>query len=368
MMSMTAIRFRENRLFYLDQRHLPYRELWRECRSLSDGARAIRELRVRGAPLIGVFAGYCICVHLKALPQSKDAFYTKLKKALKFLGATRPTAVNLSWALSRIQAAAARFRQYPLSVVKKAIVREANLIHAEDIALCQMMAKQGVRLINAGEGILTHCNTGFLATSGQGTALAVIYKAHALGKKISVYADETRPLLQGARLTAWELSKKKIPATLICDNAAASLMRQGKIDKVLVGADRIAANGDVANKIGTYGLAVLARQHHIPFYVVAPESTFDLSIASGKAIPIEKRPEDEVLTVLKKVRLAPRGVRAFNEAFDITPAQFITAIVSDKGIIYPPFKKNIKRMIKEIGIGVEGLGRGKSPQPLTPNP
>jgi len=225
------------------------------------------------------------------------------------------------------------------------ILKAARAIHYEDILLCSRIGEYGAKLINDGDNILTHCNAGFLATGGVGTALSVIYKAKDMGKKIHVYADETRPLLQGARLTAWELTKNRIPVTLICDNMAAFLMAQGKIDKIVTGADRIAANGDTANKIGTYSVAVNAKHHGIPFYIAAPFSTFDLSIPTGKEIPIEERDKDEVRTVLGKVVTAPRKVDVYNPAFDVTPGELIAGIITDKGVIYPPFKQNIKKII-----------------------
>jgi len=218
-------------------------------------------------------------------------------------------------------------------------------INQEDVTLCENMAKHGVKLIKKGDRILTHCNAGFLATSGDGTALAVIYKAHELYKDIKVYVDETRPLLQGSRLTAWELTERRVSTTVICDNMAAILISEGKIDKIFVGADRIAANGDAANKIGTYGIAILAKHHRIPFYIVAPFSTFDLKLDSGKSIPIEKRNKDEVRKLLNKKKVAPRKVKVYNPAFDVTPNKLITAIVSDKGVIKPDFKQNIKKVL-----------------------
>ena len=236
-------------------------------------------------------------------------------------------------------------REESVSAIKKALLCEAQKIHRQDVEFCSRMAAFGAKLVRSGDSILTHCNAGSLATSGEGTALSVIYKAHKLYGNIKVYADETRPLLQGARLTAWELSKRKIDCTLICDNMAAYLMQKGKIDKIFVGADRIAANGDTANKIGTYSVAVIAAYHKVPFYVVAPFSTFDLSLLTGSQIPIEERAGYEVKTVLGKINVAPKNVKVFNPAFDVTPSKLIAAIVSDKGIIYPPYAKNIKKIL-----------------------
>jgi methylthioribose-1-phosphate isomerase len=343
--NMQALKFKNNRLFYIDQTKLPLKEVWRQCKSLKQGYTAIKELQVRGAPLIGVFAAYCICVSLKSFSSKKDVFLRQVLAALCYLGNARPTAVNLSWALDRLERAALGNKEKGLVQLKQAIIKEAKSIHSEDISLCKSMAYHGVKLIKKGDGVLTHCNTGFLATSGEGTALAVISKAHRVSEDIMVYVDETRPLLQGARLTAWELMKSKVPCTLISDNMAAYLMYKKKIDKVFVGADRIAANGDTANKIGTYNVAVLAKYHKIPFYVVAPFSTFDLSLRSGRQIPIEQRNADEVRVILGKLRIAPADMKVFNPAFDVTPHKLITAIVSDKGIIYPPYKANIKKKI-----------------------
>jgi len=343
---MTALKFKHNCLFYLDQTQLPLKEAWRQCRSLEDGFQAIKKLKVRGAPLIGVFAAYCICVHLQNLPQQKNKFLKKIKYSLKYLKSCRPTAVNLSWALSRLKKIIDINQKQGLAEIKKAILKEAKRIHNEDIQLCNKMADFGIQLISKGDRVLTHCNAGFLATSGEGTALAVIYKAKKVYGNISVYMDETRPLLQGARLTAWEMLKKKVPAVLICDNMAAHFMQKGCIDKIFVGADRIAANGDTANKIGTYSLAVLARYHKIPFYIVAPFSTFDLNLSTGKSIPIEQREPSEVKVIMNKLQIAHHKVKALNPAFDVTPHKLITAIVSDRGIIYPPFNKNIAKVIK----------------------
>ena len=342
---MQSIKFKNNQLSYIDQTKLPSREVWSKCRNLEEGYRAIKSLAVRGAPLIGVFAAYCIAVHLKNLPLEKKAFFKDFNKAINYLKSCRPTAVNLTWSLERLATKAYINKDKDLLQIKAAILAEAKKIHKEDILLCRRMADYGYKLIKRKDRILTHCNSGFLAASGEGTALAVIYKAAQVYKDIKVYVDETRPLLQGSRLSAWELTKKKIPAVLICDNMAAHLMQHKNIDKIFVGADRITANGDIANKIGTYNLAIIAKYHRIPFYVVAPFSSFDLSLKSGKHIPIEERNPDEVRKVLGKVYIASKTVSVRNPAFDITPNNLITAIISDKGIIYPPFIKNIKKIL-----------------------
>jgi methylthioribose-1-phosphate isomerase len=349
MSAQRSIYFRGGRLYYLDQRQLPLREIYRECENLNQGYRAIKGLGVRGAPLIGVFAAYCVYLAVKDFKSvKKDKFLKRFDKALDYLKSSRPTAVNLFWALERISRVVYAHSNLHINRLKRLILKEARSIHREDVGLCLKMARAGLKLIKSGDGILTHCNTGFLAASGNGTALAVIYEAHRAYRDIKVFADETRPLLQGARLTAWELVKRGIDVTLISDNMAASLMRQKKIDKIFVGADRIAANGDTANKIGTYGVAVLAGYHKIPFYVVAPSSTFDLSLSTGNDIPIEQRPSGEVKTVFNRVRIAPAKVKVYNPAFDVTPYRLISAIVTDGGIIFPPFRKNIKTTMGRI--------------------
>ncbi|MEI8348592.1 MAG: S-methyl-5-thioribose-1-phosphate isomerase [Candidatus Omnitrophota bacterium] len=343
---MFSIKFKNNRLFYLDQTKLPLKEVWKECRTAREGYFAITQLQVRGAPLIGVFAGYAMFIAAKSFSGQKNLFLKQFSATLAYLRSSRPTAVNLFWALERIEKVVWRCGHENVIYLRQAILKEAIAIHREDVRLCERMAGYGVSLIHKRDTILTHCNSGFLATSGEGTALAVIYEAHKRHKGIHVYADETRPLLQGARLTAWELTKRKVPCTLICDNMAASLMQRGLISKVFVGADRIAANGDAANKIGTYNVAVIAHYHHIPFYVVAPFSTFDLTLSAGSRIPIEQRAADELRRLFFKTPVAARNVRVYNPAFDVTPACLISAIVSDKGIIYPPYTQNISKTLR----------------------
>lgn len=342
---MKSIKFENNKLFFLDQTQLPLKEKWCQCKNLDDGFLAIKKLKVRGAPLIGVFAGYCLAVCLKKMSNKRQVFLKEVKRTINKLKRCRPTAVNLAWALERIETVIEKEKKSSVLNIKEAIIKEAKNIHKQDILLCKKMADFGVKLVKSDDAILTHCNTGFLATSGEGTALSVIFKANKIYKNIKVYADETRPLLQGSRLTAWELTKKKVNFSVICDNMAASLMQAKKIDKIFVGADRVALNGDAANKIGTYSLAVLARYHKIPFYIVAPFSTFDLNLTTGRDIPIEQRKDDEVRKVLNKLYIAPKKARCYNPAFDVTPNKLITAIVTDKGIIFPPYKKNIKKVI-----------------------
>jgi methylthioribose-1-phosphate isomerase len=342
---MRALKFINNKLSYIDQTKLPLKEVWRRCMSLEDGFSAIKRLEVRGAPLIGVFAAYCISIAVKDFSLDKLKFLNQFESAIEYLKSSRPTAVNLSWALQRIRKRVLENTDKNVLGLRRMILKEARSIHKEDVLLCQRMAESGSKLINKSDRILTHCNAGFLATAGEGTALAVITRGHKVRRDILVYVDETRPLLQGARLTAWELMKNKVPCKLICDNMAAYLMQKGGIDKIFVGADRIAANGDTANKIGTYNLAVLAKYHKIPFYIVAPFSTFDLSLANGSYIPIEQRDPDEVRVILGSLRIGPKDVEVFNPAFDVTPSKLIKAIVTDKGIIYPPFKVNIKKIL-----------------------
>ncbi len=323
----------------LDQTRLPHEEVYLDLKDAKDVWGAIRTLRVRGAPAIGVAAAYGLYLGVKDSPAlHRSDFLAQVHKVKLYLETSRPTAVNLFIALRRIEDKLKNTLFSFPEEGKKKVFLEAKKIEKEDKALCDRIAESGLSLIPAGAAVLTHCNAGALATAGAGTALAVIFKAKEKGKKISVFADETRPLLQGSRLTAWELQKRGIDFTLICDNMSGWMMRQKRVDLVLVGADRIAANGDAANKIGTYSLAVLARQHNIPFYVAAPATTFDFDIPNGGFIPIEERSGDEVVCFAGK-RVAPLGSRACNPAFDVTPACLITAFITDRGIIKPPYGK-----------------------------
>jgi methylthioribose-1-phosphate isomerase len=318
-----AIKCVDFELFLLDQTKLPHQEIWEKITTLPQMIAAIKELKVRGAPLIGVSAALFLAVMAK-----EGASFETLKKAAQELFQARPTAVNLMWAMDRMI-----LKSVPKTSAE--LIKEAEMIFHEDVRLCLAMTKHGADFIHDGDGILTHCNTGGLATAGIGTALGVIRKAHEQGKKIHVYVDETRPLLQGGRLTAFECEKLKIPYTLICDNMAAVLMAAGKIHKAFVGADRVAANGDFANKIGTYNVAVLCHYHGLPFYPVAPYSTIDPQCASGKLIPIEMREENEVRGAkgsFGEVVWAPKNARGFNPAFDVTPATLITSFIFDHGV------------------------------------
>ncbi len=327
----------------LDQTKLPTEETYIDCRDVPAVWDAIRRLVVRGAPAIGVAAGYGMVVASQSLPDG-DEFYSALEAAADYLETSRPTAVNLEWAARRVLARANKEKGRDFADVRSALLDEAKAIHAEDEAMCLAIGKYAAGIIKKHTGVLTHCNAGALATAGIGTATAGMYVALADGHDFTIYCDETRPLLQGSRLTAWELMKAGANAIVITDNTAAHVMREGRVGMVIVGADRIAANGDAANKIGTYGVAVLAKHHGIPFYVAAPYSTFDMSLPSGDGIPIEQRGSEEITEGFGR-RTAPGGVRTYSPAFDVTPAELITAIITDRGIIQPVNKENVKRVI-----------------------
>lgn len=330
----------------IDQRQLPTSFAVMDCRDYRQVAEAIRTLAVRGAPAIGVSAaaGIALAAHeFRDLPPAE--FWSRLEEAAEHLRSTRPTAVNLFWAIDRTMAFARGLGGHPPGQVSDALWTYAARLAHDDVETNRRMAAFGQELIRDGDGILTHCNTGALATVDYGTAFGVVRAAHEAGKKIHLWIDETRPVLQGARLTAWEAVQNGIPATLITDNMAAHFMKLGKIQIAFVGADRIAANGDTANKIGTYSVAVNCKEHGIPFYVVAPSSTFDLTIPDGTHIPIEERSHDEV-THVGGVRLAPAGIRVANPAFDVTPARYISGIVTEKGIVRAPFTENIRRTLQ----------------------
>lgn len=339
-----AIEFKAGSLKVVDQTKLPGLYTVIEITTLKQSFDAIRSLTVRGAPLIGVFAAYAVWVALKdEQEKSGAAFVKKAAEVIAYLKTSRPTAINLFWALDRMQAVIAVCATMPVAKLKKRILAEAKAIDAEDKELCARIGEHGAKLVKNGMRILTHCNAGYLATAGDGTALSVIYTA-AKTKKIKVYADETRPLLQGSRLTAWELDKRGVDVTLICDNTAGYLMQKGMIDMVVVGADRITANGGVANKIGTYSVAVLAKQHGVPFYVAAPSTTFDLTIKDIKDIPIEERNEDEV-RYAHGMLIAPKKIKALNYAFDTTPPELISGIITEHGVIKAPYATGIARLI-----------------------
>jgi methylthioribose-1-phosphate isomerase len=336
----------EGCLRMIDQTRLPVEFLEIDCHDAAAVWEAIKMLRVRGAPAIGIAAAYGVCVGLQTvLDADASAFFRRLQETVEYLASSRPTAVNLFWALKRMEAKADSLGGRPPREIAESLLAEARAIHEEDRRMCRAIGRHGAELLSDGQGVLTHCNAGGLATADYGTALAVIYSAAESGKTLRVFADETRPLLQGARLTAWELQRSGIDVTLICDSMAAQVMREGKVQAVVTGADRIAANGDAANKIGTYGLAVLARAHAIPFYIAAPSSTFDLSISSGAEIPIEQRDPREITHGFAR-QTAPDGIQVYNPAFDVTPADLLAAIICEKGVIRPVNREEINRVLR----------------------
>ena len=338
-MTVKTIEWKNDRVVMIDQRLLPHREVYRVCRDYQQVAGAIRDMVIRGAPAIGVAAA--MGVALGALKAPVKTFDREFERILATLAKTRPTAVNLFWALQRMRQIYSERRSQGIDVVKRALKEEAQKIYQQDIAANKQLGKFGASLLRNTKRIMTHCNAGALATAGYGTALGVLRALKDSGKEFEVFVNETRPFLQGARLTAWELCKEKIPATLITDSMAGYLMQRGKIDAVVVGCDRVAANGDVANKIGTYTIAVLARRHAIPFYVAGPTASIDVNCAAGKDIPIEQRDAKEVSHIFGKA-LAPSGIRILNPAFDVTSHDLITAIITEKGVIHPPYQQNIR--------------------------
>ena len=333
-------------LLLIDQTLLPLELKEIECKTVEQVWEAIRMLRVRGAPAIGIAAAYGVCVGVRpAIGDGEEAFYQKLTEVTDYLAQSRPTAVNLFWGLGRMKdrARSLKGKASPQEVFA-ALLAEAQTIEEEDRAMCRAIGRHGAALLSDGMGVLTHCNAGGLATADYGTALAVIFAAHEEGKRLHVYCDETRPLLQGARLTSWELQQWGIETTLICDSVAAHVMQQGRVQAVITGADRIAANGDAANKIGTYGVALSAQAHGIPFFVAAPSSTFDLSVPRGNQIPIEERDPREVTHGFGR-QTAPTGVNVYNPAFDVTPARLIQALICERGIIEPVNQERIAEVL-----------------------
>jgi methylthioribose-1-phosphate isomerase len=339
MMAVKTIEWKKDRVVMIDQRLLPRREVYRVCRDYRAVAEAIRGMVIRGAPAIGVAAA--MGVALGCLKAAEKSFDREFDRVMLCLSKTRPTAVNLFWALERMRKIYREHRGRGVETVKRMLEDEALKIYREDIAANRELGRFGARLLGDARRIMTHCNAGALATAGYGTALGVIRALKESGKDIEVLVNETRPLLQGARLTAWELKKEKIAATLVTDNMAGYLMQKGEVDAVLVGCDRVAANGDVANKIGTYGVAVLAQRHGIPFYVAGPTSSIDINCPSGNEIPIEQRDPKEVSHVLGRA-LAPQGVKTFNPAFDVTSQELVSAIITEKGVIHPPYAENLR--------------------------
>jgi methylthioribose-1-phosphate isomerase len=329
---------------FIDQTRLPTEETYVTCTTHEQVADVIRNMVVRGAPAIGVAAAMGIALGVNnSKAESTGDLQRDFDQVCDLISKTRPTAVNLFWAIRRMQEKFERIRIRPVPQIKQALIEEAQRMHAQDIAANQAMGRHGATLMPSAGGVLTHCNAGALATAGYGTALGVIRAAVEQGKKIHVYADETRPFLQGSRLTAWELMKDGIPTTVISDNMAGAMMKQGKIGAIIVGADRIAANGDVANKIGTYTVAILAKEHGIPFYVAAPISTVDFACPDGSKIPIEQRNRKEVTHIAGK-QMVPEGVEVENPAFDVTPAKYVAAIITEKGIAQAPYSESLGRL------------------------
>src|SRR6266571_7720011 len=345
-MSFRTIEWRDDAVIMIDQTRLPGEEIYNTYSDFQSVAEAIKGMIIRGAPAIGVAAAMGVALGARSIiADTHESFFRQLDNVCDVLGRTRPTAVNLFWGLERMKRVAEASRSKSLDGIREVLKQEAIRIEQEDLTICRNIGKWGATLVPEGAAVLTHCNAGGLATAGYGTALGVTRAAHEAGKKIQVFADETRPWLQGARLTAWELMKERIPVTLISDNMAGFFMSKGEIRCCVVGADRIAANGDTANKIGTYSVAVLARENNIPFYVAAPLSTFDLSLKSGADIPIEERHSREV-THLQGFPLAPDGVRVRNPAFDVTPARYITAIITEKGVVMGDYENKLRELVK----------------------
>ena len=345
-MDIRTIEWKNDAIKIIDQTLLPAELKYIYIRDIKTLWQAIKELKVRGAPALGAAAALGVYLGVKrSKANDASSFFKELDRVALYLGTSRPTAKNLFWGIERMRSAAVKNKYRHVQAIKMLLFKEARAIIEEDRVSCRAIGRFGAKLIRGNDTIMTVCNAGILATIDYGTALGVIYRAKEEGKRIKVFSCETRPLLQGARLTTWELSRKGVDVTANCDNMAATLMAQGKVDKVIAGADRIAANGDTANKIGTYSLAVLARYHKIPFYIAAPASTFDLSIKTGLDIPIEQRDPKEVSELFYKRPMIAHGVKIYNPAFDVTPHKLITAIITDKGIIRSPYKKNIKRII-----------------------
>ena len=346
-MGLKTIDWKNNRIVLIDQTQLPKRLAYCSIDTLKDLFLAIKELKVRGAPALGAAAALGVYLGTKnSKAKTFPSFVKELEKVIDYLSQSRPTARNLFFGLERMREEAVRNKDKPVPLIKKIMRKEAYRIMGEDMVSCRAIGRYGVKLIRSGDRILTVCNAGKLATIDYGTALGVLYRASEEDKRVQVYACETRPVLQGARLTAWELKIAGVNVTLICDNMAAALMGQGKIDKVIAGADRIAVNGDTANKIGTYALAVLARYHRIPFYIAAPVSTFDSRIKRGKEIPIEQRDSSELTAQFLSRPMVLPGVEVYNPAFDVTPHHLISAIITDRGIIKPPYEENIGKILK----------------------
>lgn len=342
--AIQSIEWCDDHVRILDQTYLPGREVYSDIRDVGRMWEAIKKLRIRGAPAIGIAAAYGFYLGIKDLSENSfQSFFIEVKRVAEYLESARPTAANLHWALDRLQTTIEAHKDKEISEIKKITLKTAKTIHAEDKRTCKKIGEKGVNLIDDGAQILTHCNTGSLATGQYGTALSVIFHAHEKDKDIRIWVDETRPLLQGARLTSWELMNAEIPMKLITDSTAGSLMRRGEVDIVIVGTERVAANGDVANKIGTYPLAVVAKENEVPFYVAVPSSTIDMTLENGDKIPIEER-EDSEITQFNGSEVAPKKAEAYNPAFDITPHKYVSGFITEKGIINQPFGENFKTL------------------------
>jgi len=354
-LNIAPVRFEEDTMLILDQTQLPGDMVYMEMKTKEDVWDAIYKLKVRGAPAIGVAAGYGLYVCVREIMASDyQDFYRQFQEVKHYLASSRPTAVNLFWALDRMENCVKTFGTKSdeswvemQEEIKKALLAEAEKIRFEDECACQAMGEYGLTLLQPGMGILTHCNAGTIATAKYGTCLAPLYLGHEKGYNFKVFADETRPLLQGARLTAWELNQAGIDTTLICDNMASIVMKNGWVDAVVVGCDRMAANGDGANKIGTSGVAILAHEYGIPFYMYVPTSTIDRSTKTGDDIHIELRNGEEIYKMWYAKAMAPEGIKTYNPAFDVTPAKYITAVITEKGILYPPYEESIKKLFEE---------------------
>lgn len=344
--AIQSIEWRDDHVRIIDQTYLPSREVYSDIRDVGRMWEAIKKLRVRGAPAIGIAAAYGFYLGIKELPENSfQSFKIEVERVADYLETARPTAVNLHWALERLQTTIDAHKDKDISEIKEIVLKTAKTIHAEDKRICKKIGENGTELIDKDAQILTHCNTGSLATGQYGTALSVIFHAHKAGKNIQVWVDETRPLLQGSRLTAWELMNAEIPMKIITDSTAGLLMHRKEVDMVLVGADRITATGDVANKIGTYPLAVLANENEVPFYVAAPLSTIDMELKNGEEIPLEER-DDEEITHFNDSKVAPKKAETYNPAFDITPHQYINGFITEKGIIEPPFDEAFEKLFE----------------------
>lgn len=354
-LNIAPVRFEEGKMLVLDQTQLPGNTVYLEMRTKEDVWDAIYKLKVRGAPAIGVAAGYGLYVSVREIDTADyHDFYRQFMEVKNYIASSRPTAVNLFWALDRMESCVRRFESRAgdswkelQGEIKEALLAEAEQIRAEDERACRSMGEYGLTLLKPGMGILTHCNAGTIATAKYGTCLAPLYIGHEQGYDFKVFADETRPLLQGARLTAWELNQAGIDTTLICDNMASIVMKNGWIDAVVVGCDRMARNGDGANKIGTSGVAILAHEYGIPFYMFVPTSTIDRNTKTGDDIHIELRAGEEIYKLWYEKDMAPKGVKTYNPAFDVTPAKYITAVITEKGILYPPYEESIRKLFEE---------------------